>query len=73
MKYIWYLLKKVNLIFILYSTEIQKAHPNFLPGHFSFNLTFLVFIGYNTRCKHSLHLENGLESYFKYEMQEISI
>ena len=23
-----------------------------------------VFIGYNIGCKHSLHLENGLESYF---------
>ena len=23
-----------------------------------------VFIGYDIGCKHSLHLENGLESYF---------
>ena len=23
-----------------------------------------MFIGYNIGCKHSLHLENGLESYF---------
>ena len=36
-----------------------------------FNWSFLVrfdfcsvFIGYNIGCKHSLHLENGLESFF---------
>ena len=36
-----------------------------------FNWSFLVrfdfcrvFIGYNIGCKHNLHLENGLESYF---------
>ena len=57
--------KKVNFLFILYSTEIQKSKPNFLLGRFSFDLAFCsVFIGYNFGCKHSLHLENGLESYF---------
>ena len=34
--------KKVNFIFILYSTEIQKAQPNFSSGRFSFDLTFSV-------------------------------
>ena len=34
--------KKVNFLFILYSTKIQKAQPNFSPGRFSFDLTFLV-------------------------------
>ena len=43
MKYIWYLpKKKVNFLFILYSTEIQKSKPNFLLGRFSFDLTFAV-------------------------------
>ena len=43
MKYIWYLpKKKVNFLFILYSTEIQKSKPNFLLGRFSFDLTFVV-------------------------------
>ena len=32
-----------------------------------------VFIGYKIGCKLSLHLENGKESYFNNEMQEISI
>ena len=40
MKYIWYLLKKVNFLFILYSTEIQKSQPYFLLGRLSFDLTF---------------------------------
>ena len=34
--------KKVNVLFILYSTEIQKAQPNFFLGRFSFDLTFAV-------------------------------
>ena len=34
--------KKVNFLFILYSTEIQKSKPNFLLGRFSFDLTFAV-------------------------------
>ena len=58
MKYIWYLLKKVNFLFILYSTEIQKAQPNFSPGRFSFNLTFSVSL-----LGITLGLD-GLESYF---------
>ena len=43
MKYIWYLpKKKVNFLFILYSTEIQKSQPYFLLDRFSFDLTFAV-------------------------------
>ena len=43
MKYIWYLpKKKVNFLFILYSTEIQQSKPNLLLGRFSFDLTFPV-------------------------------
>ena len=57
MKYIWYLPKKVNFLFILYSTEIQKSKPNFLLGRFSFDLTFAV-------CLLGITLENCLESYF---------
>ena len=34
--------KKVNFLFILYSTEIQKSQPYFLLGRFSFDLTFAV-------------------------------
>ena len=34
--------KKVNFLFILYSTEIQKSKHNFLLGRFSFDLTFAV-------------------------------
>ena len=49
MKYIWYLLKKVNFLLILYSTEIQKAQPNFFLVRFDF---FSVFIGYKIGCKH---------------------
>ena len=56
MKYIWYLpKKKVNFLFILYSTEIQKSKPNFLHGRFSFDLTFAVCLlgitlGVNVVC-----------------------
>ena len=61
MKYIWYLPKKVNFLFIIYSTAIQKSQPYFLLGRFSFDLTSAVCLfGYNIGCKHSFHLENGL-------------
>ena len=42
MKFIWYLPKKVNFLFILYSMEIQKAQPNFFLGRLSFALAFAV-------------------------------
>ena len=40
--YFVFALKKVNFLFILYSTEIQKSQPYFLLGRFSFDLTFAV-------------------------------
>ena len=54
--------EKVNFLFILYSTEITT-----LLFTWSFLVRFdfcSVFIGYNIGCKHGLHLENDLESYF---------
>ena len=57
MNYIWFLPKKSI------QRKTQKAKPNFFSGRFSF-IFFSVFIGYKIWCKHSLHLENGLESYF---------
>ena len=42
MKLIWYLPKKVNFLFILYSMRIQKSQPYFLLGRFSFDLTFAM-------------------------------
>ena len=47
--------KKVNFLFILYSTEIQKSQPYFLLGRFSFDLTFAVcllgiILGANIDC-----------------------
>ena len=56
MKYFWYLpKKKVNFLFILYSTEIQKSQPHFLLGRFAFDLTFAVCLlgitlGVNVVC-----------------------
>ena len=62
--------KKVNFLFILYSTEIQKAQTNFFLGRFSFEVTFAVcllgitLVSLHLGCKRSLHLENGLECCF---------
>ena len=43
MKYIFGICrKKVNFLFILYSTEIRNAQHNFSPGRFSFDLTSSV-------------------------------
>ena len=65
MKYIWYLPKKskFSFYFILNgNTEITTLLFTWL---FLLRFGFCsVFIGYNIGCKHSLHLENGLESYF---------
>ena len=63
--YFVFALKKVNFLFILYSTEIQKSQTYFFTWSFLVRFDFCsVFIGYNIGCKHSMHLENGLESYF---------
>ena len=34
--------KKVNFLFMLYSTEIQKTQPNFFLGRVSYDFTFAV-------------------------------
>ena len=59
MKIIWYLPKKVNFLFILYSTEIQKSKPYVLLGRFSFDLTFAVCLlgitlGVNVVCTYKM-------------------
>ena len=45
--------KKVNFLFILYSTEIQKAEPNFSLGSLSLDMTFAVCL-LGITCKHIL-------------------
>ena len=40
--YLVFAKKKVNFLFILYSTEIQKSKLYFLLGRFSFDLIFAV-------------------------------
>ena len=53
--YFVFAVKKVNFLFILYSTEIQKPQPYFLLGRFTFDLTFAVCLlgitlGINVVC-----------------------
>ena len=53
--YFVFAVKKVNFLFILYSTDIQKSQPYFLLGSFSFDLTFAVCLlgitlGVNVVC-----------------------
>ena len=65
MKYIWYLPKKSK--FSLYFILNENTEITILLFTWSFLVRFdfcSVFIGYNIWCKRSLHLENGLESYF---------
>ena len=65
MKYIWYLPKKSKFSF--YFILNRNAVITTLLFTWSFLVRFdfcSVFIGYNIGCKHSLHLENGLELYF---------
>ena len=52
--------KKGNFLFILYSTEIQKAQPNFFLGGFSLDLTFAVCLLGITM---GVNQENGLETF----------
>ena len=40
--YLVFAKKKVNFLFILCSSEIQKAQSNFFLGRFLFDLTFAV-------------------------------
>ena len=55
--------RNCSLYFILNgNTEITTL---LLTWSFLIRFDFCsVFIGYNIGCKHSFHLENGLESYF---------
>ena len=65
MKYIWYLPRKSKFSF--YFILNGNAKITTLPFTWSFLVRFgfcSVFIGYNIGCKHSLHLENTLDSYF---------
>ena len=53
--YLVFAKKKVNFLFILYSTEIQKSKPYVLLGRFSFDLTFAgcllgITLGVNLVC-----------------------
>ena len=71
MKYIWYLSRKSKFSF--YFILNGNTEITILLFTWSFLVRFdfcSVFIGYNIGCKRglckrSLHLENGLESYFK--------
>ena len=67
MKYFWYLPKKSKIFFLFYRLLNGNTVITTLLFTWSFLVRFdfcSVFIGYNIGCKHSLHLENGLESYF---------
>ena len=55
MKYIWYLPKKVNFLFIL----SIRGDKTFLQSFLNNFAWLSAFSGYNIGCKHSLHLENG--------------
>ena len=66
MKYIWYLPKKVNFLFILYSKEIEKAQPNFNLGRFSFDLTFSVCLLGITSDIFIHILDSKRNAYFQY-------
>ena len=64
-KYIWYSPKKSKFSF--YFILNDNTEITILLFTWSFLILFdfcSVFIGYNIGCKRSLHLENGLESYF---------
>ena len=75
MKYISYSpKKKVNFLFILYSTEIKKAQPYFFLGHFMLDLAFAVCLlsitlGGNIVCTMKMAKNNILTN----ETQEIGI
>ena len=65
MKYIWYLPKKRKFSFYFITNGITEITTLLLTWSFLVGFDFCsVFIGYNIGCKRSLHLENGLESYF---------
>ena len=65
MKYIWYLPKKSKSSFYFILNGNTEITTLLFTWSFLVRFDFCsVFIGYNIGCKHSLHLKNGLESYF---------
>ena len=60
MKYIWYLPKKVNFLFILSIKGGGGGGKNLLQSFLNNFAWLRAFSGYNIGYKHSLHLENGL-------------
>ena len=65
MKYIWYLPKKSKFSFYFILNGNTEITTLLFARSFLVRFDFCsVFIGYNIGCKRSLHLENGLESYF---------
>ena len=65
MKFIWYLPRKskFSFYFILNGNTEIITLLFFWSSLARFDFCS-VFIGYNIGCKHSLHLENGLDTYF---------
>ena len=65
MKYIWYLPKERKFSFYFILNGNTESTTLLLPWSFLVRFDFTsVFIGYHMGCKHNLHLENGLVSYF---------
>ena len=65
MKYIWYLPKKSKFSFYFILNGNTEITTLLFTWSFLVRFDFCsVFIVYNIGCKRSLHLENGLESYF---------
>ena len=65
MKYIWYLPRKSKFSFYFILNGNTEIITLLFTWSFLVRFDFCsVFIGYNNGCKRSLHLVNGLESYF---------
>ena len=65
MKYIWYLPRKSKFSFYFILNGNTEITTILFTWSFLVRFDFCsVFVGYNIGFKHSLHLENGLESYF---------
>ena len=63
--YIWYLPKKSKFSFCFILNGNPEIATLLFTWSFLVRFDFCsVFIGYKSGCKRSLHLENGIESYF---------
>ena len=72
-KYIWYLPRKSKFSFYFILNRNTEITTLLFTWSFLVRFDFFsVFIGYNIGCKHSLHLENGLESYLTNEITQKS-